>query len=95
MEAEANFREGQKTESYFRVEQAKQAGADAVTAALLALVGLPDSTSADDAQRTALSSTRHGTTFTVLTSRNVNAWFLAATPMGSPARCLRPTAAGS
>jgi hypothetical protein len=43
-EAEANFREGQKTESYFRAEQAKQAGADAVTAALLALEGLPDST---------------------------------------------------
>jgi WD domain, G-beta repeat len=51
-EAEANFREGQKTESYFRAEQAKQAGDDAVTAALLALEGLPDSTSVDDAQRT-------------------------------------------
>jgi hypothetical protein len=51
-EAEANFREGQQRESYFRAEQAKQAGADAVTAALLALEGLPDSTSADDAQRT-------------------------------------------
>jgi hypothetical protein len=31
------------TESYFRAEQAKQAGADAVTAALLTLEGLPDS----------------------------------------------------
>jgi hypothetical protein len=51
-EAEANFREGQKTESYFRAEQAKQAGLDAVTAALLSLEGLPDLTSADDAQRT-------------------------------------------
>jgi WD40 repeat protein len=51
-EAEANFRAGQKTESYFRAEQAKQSGADVATAALLALEGLPDSTSADDAQRT-------------------------------------------
>jgi WD40 repeat protein len=51
-EAEGNFREGQKTESYFRAEQAKQAGPDAVTAALLALEGLPDATSTDDAQRT-------------------------------------------
>jgi flagellar basal body-associated protein FliL len=50
--AEANFREGQKTESYFRTEQAKQAGADRVTAALLALEGLPDERSADDARRT-------------------------------------------
>jgi KaiC/GvpD/RAD55 family RecA-like ATPase len=50
--AEANFRGGQKTESYLRAEQASQAGADAVTAALLALEGLPDSTSADDVQRT-------------------------------------------
>jgi hypothetical protein len=39
-------------ESYFRAEQAKQAGADEVTAALLALEGLPDSGSGDDAQRT-------------------------------------------
>jgi hypothetical protein len=38
--AEANFREGQKTESHFRAEQAQEAGADAVTAALLALEGL-------------------------------------------------------
>jgi WD40 repeat protein len=51
-EAEGIFREGQKTESLFRTEQAKQAGADAVTAALLALEGLPDLTSANDAQRT-------------------------------------------
>jgi hypothetical protein len=51
-EAEANFREAQKTESYFRAEQAKQAGADAVTAALLALEGLPDLMSTDDARRT-------------------------------------------
>jgi TIR domain/WD domain, G-beta repeat len=51
-EAEANFRINQKTESYFRAEQAKQAGADAVTAALLALEGLPDSMSTDDAERT-------------------------------------------
>jgi WD40 repeat protein len=51
VEAQANFRDGQKTESYFRAEQAKQAGADAVTAALLALEGLPDSTSMDT-QRT-------------------------------------------
>jgi hypothetical protein len=39
-------------ESYFRAEQAKQAGADEVTAALLALEGLPDSGSGDDAKRT-------------------------------------------
>jgi hypothetical protein len=51
-EAESNFREVQKTETYFRAEQAKQAGADAVTAALLLLEGLPDSTSAENAQRT-------------------------------------------
>jgi WD40 repeat protein len=51
-EAEANFREGQNTESRLRAEQAKQAGADAVTAALAALEGLPDLTSADAAQRT-------------------------------------------
>ena len=50
--AEANFREGQKTESHFRAEQAKEAGADGVTAALLALEGLPDATSSDDSQRT-------------------------------------------
>jgi hypothetical protein len=50
--AEANFREAQKTESYFRAAQAKEAGADAVTAALLALEGLPDSTSADVTYRT-------------------------------------------
>src|SRR5215831_20675986 len=49
---DAAFREGQKTESHFRAEQAKQAEADAVTAALLALEGLPDSTSTYDAQRT-------------------------------------------
>jgi hypothetical protein len=49
-EAKNNFRQGQRTESYFRAEQAKQAGADAVTAALLALEGLPDATSAEDAQ---------------------------------------------
>jgi hypothetical protein len=48
--AEGNFREGQRTESFFRAEQAKQAGADAVTAALLALEGLSDP-SADGAQR--------------------------------------------
>jgi hypothetical protein len=35
--AEANFRKGQITESHFRAEQAKLAGDDAVTAALLAL----------------------------------------------------------
>ena len=51
-EAARQNREGQKTESHFRAEQAKQAGADAVTAALLALEGLPDSTASDDAQRT-------------------------------------------
>jgi hypothetical protein len=51
-EAPANFREGRRTESYFRAAQAKQAGADMVTAALLVLEGLPDSTSEDDAQRT-------------------------------------------
>jgi WD domain, G-beta repeat len=51
-EAETNLRETQRTESYFRAVQAKQAGADAVTAALLVLEGLPDSASADDAQRT-------------------------------------------
>jgi WD40 repeat protein len=50
--AEANFREAQKTESHFRAEQAKQAGADVVTAALLALEGLPDPTASDEAQRT-------------------------------------------
>ena len=50
-ESQANFRLSQKTESYFRAEQAKQAGADAVTAAVLTLEGLPDSMSADDAQR--------------------------------------------
>jgi MTH538 TIR-like domain (DUF1863)/WD domain, G-beta repeat len=51
-EAQLNFREVQKTESNFRSEQAKQTGADAVTAALLALEGLPDATASDDAQRT-------------------------------------------
>jgi WD40 repeat protein len=35
----------------FRAEQAKQVGADAVTAALLALESLPDSTASDEAQR--------------------------------------------
>jgi WD40 repeat protein len=50
--AEANFRKGQVTESHFRAEQAKEAGADTVTAALLALEGLPDPTPSDDAQRT-------------------------------------------
>jgi hypothetical protein len=49
--AKANLREAQKADSYFRAEQAKQAGDDVVTAALLVLEGLPDSTSADDAQR--------------------------------------------
>jgi WD40 repeat protein len=39
-------------ESYFRAEQTKQVGADAVAASLLALEGLPDPTSADDDQRT-------------------------------------------
>jgi WD domain, G-beta repeat len=50
--AESSFRLGQRTESYLRTEQAKQVDADAVTAGLLLLEGLPDLTSADDAQRT-------------------------------------------
>ena len=49
--AEANFREAQRTESLFRAEQAQQAGSDAVTAALLALEGLPDRTASDEARR--------------------------------------------
>jgi hypothetical protein len=73
--AEANFREGQRTESLVRTEQAKQAGADAVTAALLALEGLPDSASADDAQRTRPFVKRHGTPFTEPASSSVKAWF--------------------
>jgi energy-coupling factor transporter ATP-binding protein EcfA2 len=51
-EAEASFRERQRQESLLRTEQARQAGADAVTAALLALEGLPDATSTDVAART-------------------------------------------
>jgi hypothetical protein len=51
-EAQLNFREVQKRDSYFRSEQAKQTGADVVTAALLALEGLPDATASDAAQRT-------------------------------------------
>jgi hypothetical protein len=46
------FRKGQITESHFRAEQAKAAGGDAVTAALLALEGLRDETSNDELQRT-------------------------------------------
>jgi hypothetical protein len=49
---EANFRKGQVTESFFRADQAKLAGEDAATAALLLIEGLPDATSADSAQRT-------------------------------------------
>jgi hypothetical protein len=80
--AEANFREGQKTESHFRAEQAQEAGADAVTAALLALEGLPDSTASVEAQRPRRSSTKRGAPFTVPTSSSVNARFWAATPLG-------------
>ncbi len=43
-EAETNYRKVQETESYFRAEQAKLAGDDAVTSALLALEGLKDET---------------------------------------------------
>jgi hypothetical protein len=50
--AEDNFRKGQITESHFRAEQAKLAGDDAVTAALLALEGITDETSDDKRQRT-------------------------------------------
>jgi hypothetical protein len=51
-EAETNLRKAQVTESYFRTEQAKAAGDDAVTAALLAIEGLRDETSDSEAQRT-------------------------------------------
>jgi WD domain, G-beta repeat len=46
-------RQGQITESHFRAEQAKLIGGDdAVTAALLALEGIPDQTSDNEQQRT-------------------------------------------
>jgi WD40 repeat protein len=51
-EAATNFHSAQIAESQLRAAQAKTAGADAVTAALIALEGLPDSTSPDEAQRT-------------------------------------------
>src|SRR5262249_30913432 len=51
--AVANLRAGQVTESHFRAEQAARAlvGGDAATAALLALDGLPDTTSDDSLRR--------------------------------------------
>jgi hypothetical protein len=89
-EAEANFLEGQKTESHFRAEQAKQAGADAVTAALLALEGLPDSTIA---VRPFVNEAWHALYGARLKQRERAV--LSGPPTGSPARCSRPTAAAS
>jgi hypothetical protein len=94
-EAEANFREGQRTESYFRGEQAKQAGADAaplhcshwkacrIQRRRLMLSGR------------ARSSTRRGEPSMGPALSSVNVRCFPGTPARSTAQCSRPMAAAS
>ena len=93
--AEANFREGQKTESHFRAEQAKQVGADAVTAALLALEGLPDSTASDDAQRSRPFVNEAWNVLYGARLKQRERAILGGHTGSVTARCSRPTAAAS